>query len=291
MSAPNSCCTPCCPTTEYVQTPGLEGDPGAAGAAGTDGVDSFTTTTANFVVPSVGANVTVSVANSSWMVIGQNVVVQAPANFIVISKPNAASVTLQFLHYGGDVAVGATINSGAQVGPAGITAPLSASLPTALTDNSTGTASNTIAAGSGVFTLAIPIVLVQITGAGDVLTTYTPGFRFKILSVDARVTQVATTISKAVSLNFEINTTDLTGGVVALTSANCTPLGAAIAGSSVTANNVGTATDSFSVESSSVTAFAEGAVVLLVRIQNMDTADAIASLADHVNDLITSLTP
>lgn len=154
----------------------------------------------------------------------------------------------------------------------------------AITDNSTGTVGDTFAAGVGVHTISIPLSLVGITGNGDVITTYTPGYKFKILAVDFRVTKVVTTAAKAATLNLEIGTTDLTGGVVALTSANCTPLGAAVAGTAVTAANTGSATDHFSVEAASVTAFAEGDGVLFVKIQNMDTADAAASIADKLNE-------
>lgn len=156
--------------------------------------------------------------------------------------------------------------------------------PSAITDSSGGNAdSSTIEAGVGISTLSIPITLAQIAGAGDVLTNYVPGYRFKILNVEARVTSAVTTALKAATLNLEIGTVNLTGGVVSLTSANCTPLGAAIAGSSITGNNTGLSTDSISVESSSVTQFAEGAIVLLVTIQNMDVADALASLAAKQN--------
>lgn len=154
----------------------------------------------------------------------------------------------------------------------------------ALTDSTTGTAGTTLAAGAGVFTLSIPITLAQITGAGDVLTNYTPGYKFKILGVHFAVTVAVTTAGKAADLNLEIGTTNLTGGVVSLTSANCTPLGAVVAGTAVTAANTGSASDTISIESASVTAFAEGEGVLLIRIQNMDTADAIASLAANLLD-------
>jgi hypothetical protein len=119
-------------------------------------------------------------------------------------------------------------------------------------------------------TVTIPINLASIVGSGDVLTTYTPGYAFKILSVDFAVSVPATTGSKAASLNLEIGTTDLTGGVVALTSANSTPLGVKVAGSAVTATNTGTSSDTISVESSGVTAFSEGAGYLLLKIQNLE---------------------
>lgn len=157
-----------------------------------------------------------------------------------------------------------------------------------LTDNSTGTAGTTIAAGVGVSTLSIPVKLATVAD-GDVLTTFTLGYKFKILSVDFAVTNEVTTAAKATTLNIEIGTTNLTGGEVALTSANCATLGAVVAGAAVTAANTGAANATVSVEAASTTAFVEGEGVLLIRVQNMDTADAIASLADMINDRGTNL--
>lgn len=160
---------------------------------------------------------------------------------------------------------------------------------TALTDSTTGTAATTLAAGTGVQTIAIPVDLASITGSGDVLTNYTPGYKFKVLSVSFAVSKPATTAAKAATLNLEIGTTNLTGGAIALTSANCTPLGALVAGSSITAANTGTASDTLSIEAASVTAFAEGEGVVLIKLQNMDTADAAASMTSLLNELRASL--
>lgn len=159
----------------------------------------------------------------------------------------------------------------------------------ATTDNSTGTAGNTVAAGAGVHTITIPIELSTVID-GDVLTTYTPGYKFKILGVAFATTAVATTPAKATTLNLEIGTTNLTGGAVALTSANQATLGVVTAGTAVTGNNTGSASDTISVEGSSTTAFAEGAGLLLIKIQNMDTADAIASFAAKLNTISTAIT-
>lgn len=123
----------------------------------------------------------------------------------------------------------------------------------------------------GVYILPVYINLASITGAGDVLTNYIPGHAFKILSVDWRQMIPVTTAAKLATLNLEIGTTDLTGGTVALTSATCTPMGVAVAGAAITGANVGTATDSISIEASAVTAFAEGTGTLLIEIQNTDT--------------------
>lgn len=115
-------------------------------------------------------------------------------------------------------------------------------------------------------TIAVPIKLSKITGAGDVLSALTPGYAGRIKSVEFFVTDPVTTAAKLASLNLEIGATDLTGGVVALTSANCTPLGARVAGSAVTAANVFTASDTISVEASAVTAFVEGEGVLMIHL-------------------------
>lgn len=160
---------------------------------------------------------------------------------------------------------------------------------TELTDNSTGTAGDTIAASVGESTVAIPITLASITGAGDVLTNYTPGYKFKLLGASFAVAVPVTTAAKAATLNLEIGTTNVTGGEIALTSANCTPLGALVAGSAITAANTGSATDTISVEAASVTAFAEGSGYLLLNIQNMDTADAVASMAAKINTMTRRL--
>ena len=117
-------------------------------------------------------------------------------------------------------------------------------------------------------TVSIPIVLATVAD-GDIVTTYTPGFKFKIVKVDFLVTTAVTTGAKASTLNLEINTTNLTGGTVALTSAAATPLGKVIAGAAVTANNVGDADDTISVEASSTTPFVEGAGVLLIQLQDI----------------------
>lgn len=145
--------------------------------------------------------------------------------------------------------------------------PASGSVTVALVDFASGAA---IGAGHGLTILPFNFQLADLAANGDILTNYVPGFAFKIEKVDFRVTKPATTAAKLATINLEINTTDLTGGVVALTSANCTPAGAAVAGTAVTANNVGGATDSFSIELSGVTAFVEGSGVLLVALRNLD---------------------
>lgn len=119
---------------------------------------------------------------------------------------------------------------------------------------------------SKVSTFSFHIPLAAISGAGDVVTGFVPGFAGRILSIQAVNSVVVTTGSKAVSLNAEIDGTNVTGGVVALTSANQTPLGARVAGSAITAANAFTATSAIDIEAASVTAFAEGAVTLYLTV-------------------------
>jgi len=120
--------------------------------------------------------------------------------------------------------------------------------------------------GNDVVYLNLPIKLAKLAN-GDVVTEFRPGVAGAIEDVQFIVTDPATTAAKAATLNLEIGTTNLTGGTVALTSANCTPLGAVVAGAAITAGNVLARESKLSVEASSVTAFAEGEGVLVIRIR------------------------
>jgi hypothetical protein len=121
--------------------------------------------------------------------------------------------------------------------------------------------------GDNVAILAFPINLASITGTQDVVTDFRPGFAGTIEDVSFAVNIPVTTAAKLASLNVEIGTTNLTGGVVALTSALATPMGKTIQGSAITAANVITADSLISVEASGVTAFSEGSGTLYVRIR------------------------
>lgn len=296
MSAANECnCA--CPTPEIVEVPGMAGADGAAGAAGADGINAYTLTTQPITLPGSAGPVgsTSFFAITSWMAVGQVIFISDGtdwAHFRVLTIPSATSATLEWLDYTDDAAGGSIIGSGSAVSPSGTQPDLAAPLPTALTDSSGGTASNTIAAGVGISTIAFHINLAALTtSAADLVTTYVPGYAFKILAVDFAVTTVGAGAGATQTINIEIGTTDLTGGVVNPTLANTATLGSLVAGTAVTANNVGTAASSISIEvAAGGTVFTSGQGSLLIKIQNMDTANAFASVADHINDLITSLT-
>lgn len=143
MSGLNDCCSPC-PPIQQTNVPGPQGEAGADGADGVNGVSAFTTVGANFIVPAVNANVTITVGNSTWMAVGEPILIEGPANFRVVSIPGPSSVELEFLGLSGDVSPGATINSGDMVTPTGEVGP-AISTPVAIADGGTGAATKAAA--------------------------------------------------------------------------------------------------------------------------------------------------
>jgi len=115
--------------------------------------------------------------------------------------------------------------------------------------------------------VTLPITLSKLAN-GDIVTNWTPGFSGLIESIDFIVHDPATTAAKLSSLNLEIGTTNVTGGVVALTSDNCTPMGAKVAGTAITALNFFDADDTISLEAASTTAFVEGTGYLLIVVRS-----------------------
>ncbi|VVB63931.1 Uncharacterised protein [uncultured archaeon] len=99
---------------------------------------------------------------------------------------------------------------------------------------------------------------------GDLLTDYVPGFAGSIVKLSARAAKAATTAGKASTIHAEIGSTPTTGGSLALTSANMTPLGKVVDASAITAANTFSATDAISLVAASTTAFVEGAVDLIL---------------------------
>ncbi len=160
-----------------------------------------------------------------------------------------------------------------------------------LTDSTTGTAGDTLAATAGVNTIAIPIQLAAMTtSAADLITNYVPGYAFELLSAEFVTTTIGAGASASQVLNFEIGTTNVTGGVLTLLLADTNTLGKKTAATAITAANAGTAADTISLEVAATgTVFTAGAGVLLLKLRNMDTVNAIASNAAKVNALLTGL--
>jgi hypothetical protein len=111
-------------------------------------------------------------------------------------------------------------------------------------------------------TLTIPVDLASLINAQVIEVL--PGFAGRILSAQFITAKPATTGAKAATLTASIAGVGVTGGAMALTSANQTPQGARLAATAITALNAFTAAQSVGVLVSAVTAFVEGqgAVVL-----------------------------
>lgn len=116
----------------------------------------------------------------------------------------------------------------------------------------------------GVVTIPVP-ALADVANSG-VLARFTPGFAGRIKASAFQVTTPVTTAAKAATLTPKIAGTSVTGGTVALTSANCTPAGANVAGAAITAANSFTAAQEITVVASSVTTFVEGAGVIVLTL-------------------------
>ena len=135
--------------------------------------------------------------------------------------------------------------------------------------------STTSVGGSGIYQLSFNFALAGIAAA-DLITQYVINHPFRILDIRAVVTTPATTAAKAATLTAEIAGTAVPGAVLALTSANMTPQGAVVTATSTTQLNGGAqdgaAGSNISITGSAVTAFLEGAITLVVTVQ--DRADA-----------------
>jgi len=136
-----------------------------------------------------------------------------------------------------------------------------------------------IAIGAG----SIPVSLyLALTGfvAGDQIQ-YTAPFKGRLDSYRFSVFSKVTTAAKAATLTPKIVTaaavsTVMTGGVLALTSANCTPEGAQVPATAITGLNKFNRGDTLVFTVSALTAFTEGTGNLLLELVNDDTMDAIA---------------
>jgi hypothetical protein len=148
------------------------------------------------------------------------------------------------------------------------------------------------ATGVGISVLAFPHTFIGGTAAVQPVTAYIIGYKFRLVSwcwvnevllVGAGGSRVANMVIGAVPV----------GAPSTITIDVATPtVGAKISGTAFASANTGSASDTFSIQiANGGTAFTAGSGTFLVLIQNMDTADAVASLAKHVNDLITALTP
>jgi hypothetical protein len=118
-------------------------------------------------------------------------------------------------------------------------------------------------APSPIVILTLPIDFATLANAQAYAVT--PGFAGRIKSISVTVRKAVTTGAKAATLTAQVAGVSVTGGAVAMTSANMTPVGNTVAGSAITALNTFTAAQTIGFVVSGVTAFVEGdGSVLLV---------------------------
>ena len=297
-------CSCACPTPEIVTVPGTAGTDGAAGAAGADGLNAYTVTTVPFSLPGTGPNPVagaVSVGISSWAALGQIIFISNgtgggtfSGHFQVLTEPSATTFTLQWLNYPNDSAAGSTFPAGCQVSPAGIIFKATP-LPTALTNNTTGVAQATLDAGVGCSTITIPLTSLA-TGLGalaiDLLTNYVLGYAFKLLKFDFVTTVVGAGAGASQVFNLAIGGVAVTNTLtVNLASTNIIGAISLGAPSPIVAANTGNSTATLSIKmAAGGTVFTGGAGYFVIKVQNMDDANAAASLNASVTSLITALT-
>ena len=94
----SGCCQPCDSEPVVVNIPGPQGEPGTNGTNGTNGINSFTYTTAQFLVPALGASVLVFVDNTDFLpesVAGQFFVSIQGVGYMQVLSVDGLQLTLQ----------------------------------------------------------------------------------------------------------------------------------------------------------------------------------------------------
>lgn len=115
--------------------------------------------------------------------------------------------------------------------------------------------------------ITIPIDLLTVSTSAATVAKFTPGFAGVIKKLTYLPTVVSTTAGKAVTLTPKIATVAVTGGVLALTSANTNTMAVNVAASAVTALNAFAAADEITIVSSVNTAFVEGSGSIQIVLQ------------------------
>ena len=268
-------------------------------AAGIAGQAAYTTTGLTFNVASGLGATSVIFASTAWMAAGQVILISDPANsnqfahYSVYQILSNSVALLTYLGYAGDTTiVGDTVNVNSLVVCSGPQAAIG-SLPSAIVDSSGGAAAGVVAVGVGEALVTIPVSSLATglsTSAVTMLNAYVPGFRFSILQLDFVTTIVGAGAGASQTFNLQITGANVTGGVVNPTLTSTNTIGKITAGTAVTAANTGGVTDSISLlMAASGTVFTSGAGYFVLRLKNLDTANAFASISAVVNSLIGAL--
>jgi hypothetical protein len=150
-----------------------------------------------------------------------------------------------------------------------------------VTDSTGGAAQAAAAAGCGIYNLVIPHAIPAGTSVDEVVTAITIGHKFKILGWTFVTDVPGVGASASRVYNMEIGTTDVgtVPSTCTLTEASTSAKGELTAGTAVSGANTGAANATFSIElATGGTAFTAGSGSFIVKIQNMDTADALAGI-------------
>lgn len=112
----------------------------------------------------------------------------------------------------------------------------------------------------------VPLTLSEVADGDLADTVFTPGFAGVIKAVRFIADTPASTASKLSTVSLKINTSAVTGGAVALTTAGVDTKGKVVNGSAVTAANTFDDNDTIKAVAASTTAFVEGSGYLEVLV-------------------------
>jgi len=98
---------------------GPQGFGGIDGTNGTNGINAFTTLTASFTQPNVGSNVTISVGDSAWIALGQNIYIAQAGYYQVIAIVSSTAITVELVN-ADLVASGSTVSSNRRISPSSV---------------------------------------------------------------------------------------------------------------------------------------------------------------------------
>jgi hypothetical protein len=95
---------------------------GPAGSTGPSGsaLSAYDTLASPFTMPAAAANVTISIANTAWLAVGQVIYIASAGYFQVASISSATQASVTNLNYPGNASSGGTIASGSKVSAGGL---------------------------------------------------------------------------------------------------------------------------------------------------------------------------
>lgn len=173
-------------------------------------------------------------------------------------------------------------------GVTAVTQPTAAA-QAAITDSSGGTAAPTTGVAANAFkqTVILPVQLADLAaGTFKVAVPYA----FTVLSALFRTGKAASTAAKLATLTVTVNGVAVTGGVMALTSANQNTIGGTVAATAISgAGATGTAGLTVEAVPSAVTPFVEGDGWVEFTVSNNDLANAEATQIAQQNAIRTAL--